>query len=412
MPRRATQQRATPQRATQPVTPVVTAFATPQQTQLALLRETGGPGRGRMIHGVPLRVRLADIDIPAETPGESTSIAQLCDNIRWLGILHPPILLERTRGARHAPPPSSAMFRQYEVISGKRRLHAAMALGMDEVMASVFRNLTDNQVRAIRIAENNSRSTNPVEDFVQLRELLRNGVPLHDLCDQLGITPQVLARRMVFAALPASLQTALVSGVLRPRYALRMIRGLTTEQLMVLARYYTEDGGMPMSQVLEHATAMATTNEAHRARQQSIQGTLEGMLSSISTLANAADTANAVDTNVTQAVFNELPQRVGQETTMTVRRLVGNGRFACGGVTFIVEPPDGIVLVPSTTSTTAAAPTGITQESWLECLRRLYLALDAMPLAVDDATDAAHGYFLHMISLVQRALAASPVNEV
>jgi ParB family chromosome partitioning protein len=132
---------------------------------------------------------VASIEIPedglrraAVTPEQE---AGMLDSVRALGVLQPIIVRPHHDDAD-----------RWLLVAGRRRLRAALAVGLDNIAAVVRADLTDADALAIEAAENMQRAAMaPIDQWRAMERLRGLGWDLDGAADALGI-PRRLARRL------------------------------------------------------------------------------------------------------------------------------------------------------------------------------------------------------------------------
>ncbi len=194
----------------------------PPAGQAAAAREDGPPER-EAPHDSPL-IELK-VDTIQDNPfqprrdfGES-EIAALAESLREHRMLQP-ILVRRTE-------------RGYQLISGERRLRAAIQAGWTTVPAQV-READDRLVAELAIVENLQRKDlNPIEKALSFKRYLeQHGCSQEDLARRLSIDRSTIANLMRLLELPESVLDALRKGELSAGHA-RALLPLGDEVLQV-----------------------------------------------------------------------------------------------------------------------------------------------------------------------------------
>jgi len=176
-------------------------------------------------HGVSeslLRLNVYEIDDNPFQPRRDFSeseIASLAESLKEHSMLQP--VLVRRRGER------------YQLISGERRLRAAIQAGWSTVPAQV-READDRLVAELAIVENLQRKDlNPVEKALSFKRYLEeHGSSQEDLARRLKIDRSTIANLMRLLELPETVLEALRSGHLSPGHA-RALLPLGEEPLQI-----------------------------------------------------------------------------------------------------------------------------------------------------------------------------------
>jgi len=171
------------------------------------------------IHTVsPDRVDTADHTFKITTTSDKT---ELIPSIRSVGILHPPILIEKGK--------------RWRVVCGFRRISASGALGMKEIPAFVLRGRSLEQCARVAISDNAcQRSLNVVEQaraYALLRRIEKRPEDWKTSAVASGLpaSQSAMERILPVADMPASLQNGLLAGNIALPVALQIDRLADTD---------------------------------------------------------------------------------------------------------------------------------------------------------------------------------------
>lgn len=155
---------------------------------------------------------------PRRDFGES-EIASLAESLKEHEMLQP--ILVRRVGDR------------YQLISGERRLRAAIRAGWSRVPAQL-RDANDRLVAELAIVENLQRKDlNPLEKALSFKRYLHeHGCPQEELANRLKIDRSTIANLMRLLELPSSVQNALRTGIITAGHA-RALLPLGEEQIQI-----------------------------------------------------------------------------------------------------------------------------------------------------------------------------------
>lgn len=142
-------------------------------------------------------VKLSEID--TESLGEPPTAAFVA-SIRRFGVLLP-VLLEQHRSRRYL----------YAIRDGRRRVAAAIAIGLDTIPANVIGD-TGIAEEVLTITTNAQRSANPPIEFAAIDRMLRRGVSEKDIGRITGLSLGTLRKRMRTVKLCKPLKTAFIKG--------------------------------------------------------------------------------------------------------------------------------------------------------------------------------------------------------
>ena len=181
---------------------------------LAQLLESSG-------HGGPSFVLLRTDQIrpgryqPRQVIPEQT-LEELKRSIQRHGIIEPVIVRPLAHGI-------------YELIAGERRWRAAQAVGLQEIPA-LIRALGDRETLELSLVENLQREElNPIDEAKAYVRLLEEfGYTQEQLSDVVGKERSTVANALRLLKLPASIQTALISGAIDVGHA-KVLLGVEAE---------------------------------------------------------------------------------------------------------------------------------------------------------------------------------------
>ncbi|MGH2807948.1 MAG: ParB/RepB/Spo0J family partition protein [Actinomycetota bacterium] len=141
----------------------------------SLLPSTPADSESSTRDGGSLEVPIDAIDTNPNQPRrafDETSIAELADSIRVLGILQP--LLVRERGDR------------YELIAGERRLRASVRAGLERVPVVVVETDERGSLERALVENIHREDLNPIEEAAGYKQLIEEG----------GLTQEALGERV------------------------------------------------------------------------------------------------------------------------------------------------------------------------------------------------------------------------
>jgi ParB family chromosome partitioning protein len=179
----------------------------------------------------PLQVHVYDIENNPFQPRkefDSTAIDELSESLEQHGMIQP--LVVRRHGER------------YQLISGERRLRAAIKAGWQTVPVQV-READDRQMSEVAIVENLQRKDlNPLEKAQSFRQYLqRYGCTQDELAGRLCIDRSTIANLIRLLELPEPIQAAIHSGSLTQGHARALLPlGDEREQMAFCQRIQDE----------------------------------------------------------------------------------------------------------------------------------------------------------------------------
>jgi len=178
-----------------------------------------------------LQVHVYDIENNPFQPRkefDATAIDELSESLEQHGMIQP--LVARRHGER------------YQLISGERRLRAAIKAGWQTVPVQV-RDADDRQMSEVAIVENLQRKDlNPLEKAQSFRQYLqRYGCTQDELAGRLSIDRSTIANLIRLLELPEAIQAALHSGTLTQGHARALLPlGEEREQMAFCQRIQDE----------------------------------------------------------------------------------------------------------------------------------------------------------------------------
>jgi ParB family transcriptional regulator, chromosome partitioning protein len=183
------------------------------------------------------------------TEFDKGGIAELSASIKEHGLIQP-LVVRRVAG-------------RYQLISGERRLRAAIMAGLAEVPAQV-READDRQVAEIAIAENlQRRDLGPLEKAVSFQQYLdRYQATQEELAQRLGIDRSTIAILIRLLELPDAIQAALRSGAITQGHARALLPlGDEREQVVFCQRITAESLSVRATEELVQQTIHAADAE-------------------------------------------------------------------------------------------------------------------------------------------------------
>jgi ParB family chromosome partitioning protein len=189
---------------------------TPAKPHLAIHQPDGQP------NGEPLKVSVYEIDNNPYQPRkdfDEGEIDQLAESLEQHGLLQP--IVVRRAGER------------YQLISGERRLRAAIKAGWPDVPVFV-RECDDRQLAELAIVENLQRKDlNPLEKAASFQLYLdQYDCTQEELAGRLAIDRSTVANLLRLLELPAMVQAALRAGAISQGHA-RSLLPLGDDHLQV-----------------------------------------------------------------------------------------------------------------------------------------------------------------------------------
>ena len=169
--------------------------------------------------GGAILVSLSQITPNPRQPREhfdTTSLQELADSIREVGLLQPPIVRKKPAGG-------------YELIMGERRFRASKLAGLTEIPV-IVRDTSDKELLREALIENIHRSElNALEEAAAYGELLEDlGVTHDELAAKIGKSRAAITNTMRLLHLPLPVQKRLIAGQISPGHA-RALLGLSNE---------------------------------------------------------------------------------------------------------------------------------------------------------------------------------------
>ncbi len=181
--------------------------------------------------GEPLKVSVYEIDNNPYQPRldfGDTEIDQLADSLDQHGLLQP--IVVRRAGER------------YQLVSGERRLRAAIKAGWPDVPVYI-READDRQLAELAIVENLQRKDlNALEKAASFQQYLEQyGCTQEELAGRLSIDRSTVANLIRLLELPAMVQAALRSGAITQGHARALLPlGDDRQQVELCTRIQTE----------------------------------------------------------------------------------------------------------------------------------------------------------------------------
>lgn len=211
----------------QPTVPIRTAPRLFDESEIAAEAETASTGDTGL-----LQLAVAEIqDNPFQPRREfnEEEIASLSESLKQHDLLQP-ILVRRVAG-------------KYQLISGERRLRAAIRAGWKTIPCRV-READDRLVAELAIVENLQRKDlNPVEKALSFKRYLdEHRCPQEELARRLSIDRSTIANLMRLLELPPSVLDALRTGTLSAGHARALLPLGDEDEQIALAQRITSDG--------------------------------------------------------------------------------------------------------------------------------------------------------------------------
>jgi ParB family transcriptional regulator, chromosome partitioning protein len=205
--------------------------------------------RGAAGEGGLLQLHVYDIENNPFQPRrefDPTAIDELADSLEQHGMIQP--LVVRRHGER------------YQLISGERRLRAAIKAGWQQVPVQV-READDRQMSEVAIVENLQRKDlNPLEKAKSFRQYLdRYGCTQEELAGRLNVDRSTIANLIRLLELPEAIHQAIHGGAITQGHARALLPlGDEREQLAFCQRIQEEGLSVRateelVQQVIHHA---------------------------------------------------------------------------------------------------------------------------------------------------------------
>lgn len=135
----------------------------------------------------------------------------LVENVRINGIVEPLIVNHRPEGS-------------YELISGSRRLNAAITVQLETVPCIVHENISDLAVHRIMISENLLREElDPIAEAMGMQRLMDDGVKQEEIGKEVGKSQEFIANRVRLLKLHPDIQTKIISREINPTDGLSIL---------------------------------------------------------------------------------------------------------------------------------------------------------------------------------------------
>ncbi len=218
---------------------------TPAKPQLAIHQPEGQPT------GEPLRVSVYEIDNNPYQPRkdfDEAEIDQLAESLEQHGLLQP--IVVRRAGER------------YQLISGERRLRAAIKAGWPDVPVFI-RECDDRQLAELAIVENLQRKDlNPLEKAASFQLYLEQyDCTQEDLAGRLSIDRSTVTNLLRLLELPTMVQAALRAGAITQGHA-RALLPLGDDHLQVSLCTRIQIEGLSVRTVEEMVNEMIAAEDA------------------------------------------------------------------------------------------------------------------------------------------------------
>jgi ParB family chromosome partitioning protein len=229
--------------------------ATPAKPQLALHHPEGQPA------GEPLKVSVYEIDNNPYQPRkdfDEAEIDQLAESLEQHGLLQP--IVVRRAGER------------YQLISGERRLRAAIKAGWPDLPVFV-RECDDRQLAELAIVENLQRKDlNPLEKAASFQLYLEQyDCTQEELAGRLSIDRSTVTNLLRLLELPTMVQAALRAGAVSQGHA-RALLPLGDDHLQVSLCTRIQIEGLSVRAVEEMVNEMIASEDADVAPAQLTPG--------------------------------------------------------------------------------------------------------------------------------------------
>jgi ParB family chromosome partitioning protein len=218
---------------------------TPAKPQLVIHQPDGQPT------GEPLKVSVYEIDNNPYQPRkdfDEAEINQLAESLEQHGLLQP--ITVRRVGER------------YQLISGERRLRAAIKAGWPDVPV-VIRACDDRQLAELAIIENLQRKDlNPLEKAASFQRYIEQyGCTQDDLAGRLALDRSTVTNLLRLLELPSMVQAALRAGAISQGHA-RALLPLGDDHLQVSLCTRIQIEGLSVRAVEELVNEMIASEDA------------------------------------------------------------------------------------------------------------------------------------------------------
>lgn len=140
----------------------------------------------------------------------SAGISELVESLRSIGLLHPISVKPLDNG--------------YELISGDRRMTAAILLGWTEIWSTIHRGLNALDVSVMRAQENLQRQNlTPMEEAFAVQRVHRDHqIPISAVAEMFGRSTNWVTARLSLCELDDSLRQAVHAGLIKIGHALAL----------------------------------------------------------------------------------------------------------------------------------------------------------------------------------------------
>jgi ParB family chromosome partitioning protein len=282
--------------------------STPAKPQLALHQPDGQPV------GEPLKVSVYEIDNNPFQPRrdfDEGEINQLAESLEQHGLLQP-IVVRRAA-------------ERYQLISGERRLRAAIKAGWPDVPVYI-READDRQLAEWAIVENLQRKDlNPLEKAASFQLYLEQyDCTQEELAGRLAIDRSTVTNLLRLLELPTMVQAALRAGAITQGHA-RALLPLGDDHLQVSLCTRIQIEGLSVRAVEELVNEMIAAEEADLS---AVQGNSPGAISAEASHDGAARTATRPRTRAGQIASLEQELRTVLGTKVEIKQLSrGRGKI-------------------------------------------------------------------------------------
>jgi len=137
---------------------------------------------------------------------------ELYNSIKAQGILQP-LILNRITGVAD----------EHVLISGERRLRAAIALNLEDVPCMIYDDLTPERILQIMLTENMLREDlTPIDEALGFRRALDLGITQNDLADKIGKSQSFVANRVRLIE-DDTIREMIENDVITPGHAMKLL---------------------------------------------------------------------------------------------------------------------------------------------------------------------------------------------
>ena len=176
------------------------------------MEETGTEGNGLQLmehqfEFINLRVDNIDTGMNIRSSFDDESMNALIESVKIYGVLEPPIV--------------AVIEGRNSLIAGERRIRAAKAAGIEEVLCKVYSGLDSSDIFEIMLTENLLRADlNPIEEAVGFKKILDANMSQEELGRRIGRSQEYVSNRMKLLDVSEVLQRAIISREITPSHVI------------------------------------------------------------------------------------------------------------------------------------------------------------------------------------------------